>query len=70
MANDMDVKTAIRKGDADVLHRLLIEDASRANALIPWGMNDCVLTHPLHYVSDMLFAGSAKREIHLLIDKV
>jgi hypothetical protein len=61
MANDMDVKTAIRKGDADVLHCLLIEDASRANALIPWGMNDCVLTHPLHYVSDMLFEGILKK---------
>lgn len=51
----MDVKTAIRNGDADTLRRLLIEDASRANALLRWGKDDCILTHPLHYVSDMLF---------------
>ncbi len=70
MANDMDVKTAIRKGDADVLHRLLIEDASRANALIPWGMNDCVLTHPLHYVSDMLFEGILKKGKELALVEV
>ncbi len=61
MANDMDVKTAIRNGDADALRRLLTDDASRANALIPWGMNDCVLTHPLHYVSDMLFECTLKK---------
>src|SRR5258708_3222108 len=51
----MDVKTAIRNGDADALHRLLAEESSRANALISWGENRCGLTHPLHYVSDMLF---------------
>ena len=52
----MDVKEAIRSGDAEALHRLLTEDASRANALIRWGKDGCVHTHPLHYVSDMLFA--------------
>jgi len=54
----MDVKTAIQVGDADALHRLLREDLSRANALIHWGG---VITHPLHYVSDMLFDGILKR---------
>lgn len=54
----MDVKTAIRSGDAEALHRLLAEDASRANALIRWGKNECIFTHPLHYVSDMLFDGT------------
>ncbi len=65
----MDVKTAIRNGDVDTLRRLLAEDASGANALIRWGTNDCVLTHPLHYVSDMLFEGTlAKGKELALID--
>jgi hypothetical protein len=57
----MDVKKAIRTGDADALRSLLIEDSSRANALVRWGKNDCVLTHPLHYVSDMLFEGTLRK---------
>jgi hypothetical protein len=57
----MDVKTAIRSGDAVGLRRLLAEDSSRANALIRWGTNECVVTHPLHYVSDMLFEGALQR---------
>jgi hypothetical protein len=61
MANDMDVKTAIRTGDAEALRRLLIEDSSRANVLVRWGPTDCTLTHPLHYVSDMLFEGTLKK---------
>lgn len=65
----MDVKTAIRKGNAATLRSLLAEDPSRANALIRWGLNDCILTHPLHYVSDMLFDGTLKRGAELpLID--
>jgi hypothetical protein len=51
----MDVKTAIRTGDADAQRRLLARDPTQANALIYWGNNDCVRTHPLHYVSDRLF---------------
>src|SRR5258708_14373916 len=54
----MDVKTAIRNGDADALQQLLLEDSSRANALVHWG--NCH-THPLHYVSDMLFEGTLQR---------
>jgi hypothetical protein len=57
----MDVKTAIQSGDSESLRRLLTEDKSRANALIRWGKNDCILTHPLHYVSDMLFGGTLKK---------
>ena len=57
----MDLKTAIRNGDADALIRLLSEDPSQSNALIRWGKNEHILTHPLHYVSDMLFEGALKK---------
>jgi uncharacterized protein len=57
----MDVKTAIRNGDVEALQTLLTEDASRANALIRWGVNDRNQTHPLHYVSDMLFDETLKK---------
>jgi hypothetical protein len=60
-ADGMDVKTAIGTGDAEALKLLLSADPSRANALIRWGKNDCIFTHPLHYVSDMLFEGKLKR---------
>jgi Ankyrin repeats (3 copies) len=68
MANAMDVKTAIRNGDAEALRRLLDEDTARADALVRWGANDCVLTHPLHYVSDMRFEGTLTkgRELPLI----
>ena len=64
----MDVKTAIRSGDAASLRHLLSEDASRANALIHWGKFDCIHTHPLHFVLDMLFEGTLKsgRELPLI----
>jgi ankyrin repeat protein len=40
-----------------------------ANALIAWGKNDCHRTHPLHYVSDMLFNGTLPKGHELpLID--
>ncbi|GEM_PF-948901 len=52
----MNLKTAIENGDADALKRLLGEDPSRANELIMWGRN--CSTHPLHFVSDMFFAGT------------
>jgi ankyrin repeat protein len=54
----MDVKTAIESGHADVLRQLLAENPSLANALIRWGRNERCITHPLHYVSDMLFEGT------------
>src|ERR1039457_3736727 len=57
----MDMKTAILNGDADALRQLLSDDPSQANMLIRWGVNDCVSTPPLHYVSDMLFEGKLQR---------
>lgn len=54
----MDVKTAIDNGDAPALRQLLSEQASYANELIRWGR---CLTHPLHYISDMLFNGTLQR---------
>jgi ankyrin repeat protein len=67
MADDIDMRTAICNGDAAALHRLLAEDASRANALIHWGKADSIHTHPLHFVSDMLFQGTLKRATELLL---
>jgi hypothetical protein len=65
----MDVKTAIRHGDADALRRLLARAPAQANVLIYWGHNDCVRTHPLHYVSDMLFNGVLQKDKELsLVD--
>ena len=54
----MDVKAAIDNGDSAALRRLLSEDSSRANELIRWGK---CLTHPLHYISDMLFNGTLQK---------
>jgi hypothetical protein len=53
----MDAKTAIRNGNADALRRLLREDPSKANELIRWGDDQTCFTHPLHYISDVLFEG-------------
>jgi len=57
----MDVKTAIETGEVIALRQLLVEDASLANTRIQWGRNCEILTHPLHYVSDMLFNGQLER---------
>jgi hypothetical protein len=54
----MDVKTAIQRGDAEALRRLLAEDPSRANTPIRWGANDHLSTPPLHFVSDMIWDGT------------
>ena len=54
----MDVRTAIQNGDAAALRRLLAEDSSRANELIRWGEWKPCFTHPLHFISDMLFKGT------------
>lgn len=54
----MDVKSAIDSGDSAALRQLLTEDFSRANELIRWGK---CLTHPLHYISDMLFNGTLQK---------
>jgi len=57
MTDDLDVRTAIQNGDVAALRNCLALDRLRANALIHWGNNNCVRTHPLHFVSDMLFSG-------------
>ena len=57
----MDVKTAIETGNAAALRGLLAEVPERANELIRWGSDCHISTHPLHYVSDMLFNGVLKR---------
>jgi hypothetical protein len=53
----MDAKTAIETGDAAALRRLLAEVPARADELIRWGKNCRIATHPLHFISDMLFGG-------------
>ena len=57
----MDVKAAIQTSDAAALRALLAEVPARANELIRWGENCRIATHPLHYVSDMLFDGTLAR---------
>jgi hypothetical protein len=56
-----DVKWAIDAGDAKLLRDLLAADRTRANAPVRWGKNDCIDTHPLHYVSDAIFEGVLDR---------
>jgi uncharacterized protein len=58
---NMDVKTAIEIGDAAALRRLLADDPSRADELIRWGRGCRIATHPLHYISDMLFENTLQR---------
>jgi hypothetical protein len=57
----VDVKSAIESGDAAALRGLIAEDPARANEPIQWGDRRQIRTHPLHYVSDMLFAGTLAR---------
>jgi hypothetical protein len=54
----MDMKTALQTGNCEALQFLLAENPTRADELIHWGENRCILTHPLHYISDMLFNGT------------
>jgi hypothetical protein len=64
----MDVKTAIRNGDAAALRQLLVEDSSRANELIRWGERKPCFT-PLHFISDMLFEGTLPKGMEIpLVD--
>jgi ankyrin repeat protein len=55
------VKIAIQTGDAAALRVLLAENPARANQFIEWGKNCEIHTHPLHYVSDMLFEDTLQR---------
>ena len=65
----MDVKTAIRNGDVAALQQLLAEDSSRANELIRWGESKPCFTHPLHFISDMLFEGTLAQGMEIpLVD--
>ncbi len=57
----MDVKTAIETGHLVALRQLLVQDPTLANICIRWGRDGEILTHPLHYVSDMLFNGRLER---------
>jgi ankyrin repeat protein len=54
-----DVKSAIQLGDVHA--ELLATNSTRANELIGWGNDGEIRTHPLHYVSDMLFDGTLER---------
>jgi hypothetical protein len=68
----VDIKTIIETMDAAALRQLLADDPSQANALISWGedreQDQRNITHPLHYVSDVLFTDPAKkgRELELV----
>lgn len=53
-----DVKTAIQRGDARLLRQVLAEHPSRANEMIRWGKDNHLSTHPLHFVSDMVWDGT------------
>jgi len=67
--NESDVKTAIESGDAALLADLLAHDPALANHQIQWGKTCEISTHPLHYVSDMLFGGILQKGKELpLID--
>jgi ankyrin repeat protein len=57
----MDVKTAIETGDVMALRQLLVEDPTLADTRIRWGKECQIQTHPLHYVSDMLFNGTLEK---------
>lgn len=63
----MDVETAIRNGNANELRRLLQEDPSRANELIRWGDDKKLFTHPLHYISDVVFTGRLPKHAEILL---
>lgn len=61
----MDVKTAIETGDAAALRRLLTDLPARADELIRWGKDCPIATHPLHYISDMLFENTLQKGTEL-----
>jgi Ankyrin repeats (3 copies) len=54
----VDVRTALRSGDAEALRRILAADPAQANALVCYGDHCRKATHhPLHYISDLVFNG-------------
>ena len=56
----MDVKEAIQTS-AEALRRLLTRKMHHEPTRSSAGDNGCVLAHPLHYVSDMLFSGTLRK---------
>ena len=53
-----DVRATIQTGDAAALRGLLEASPGLANQAIKWGKDRQIATHPLHYISDMLFDGT------------
>jgi len=66
----MDVKTAIQSGDADALRRLISAAPACVDGLIPWGEKNNIQTHPLHYMSDMVFDGTLAQEKAVALARV
>ena len=54
-ATTLDVRAAIERNDVAGLASLLADDPSLANALIRWGVDDDIHSHPVHFVCDKLF---------------
>ena len=65
----MTVKTALEAADVMALRELLAEDPRLANEPVAWGEHNQICTHPLHYVSDLLFENrlDKTREVELAI---
>jgi len=63
-------ENAIETGDVSALRRALTEVPVRANELIRWGKDCRIATHPLHYVSDMLFNGVLQKGTELELVEV
>jgi ankyrin repeat protein len=55
------VRTAIESGDVTALRKLLAANPNAANEHVVWGAKQDIRTHPLHFVSDMLFEGTLDR---------
>jgi hypothetical protein len=65
----MTIQTAIDAGDAEGLNRALASFPGGANELISWGPGGKNVTHPLHYVSDMVFEKAISERVALgLVD--
>ena len=69
MASGMTTQTAIDAGDVEGLSRALAGLPGSANELISWGPGGKNVTHPLHYVSDMVFERAISERVGLrLVD--
>ena len=54
-ATTSELRAAIERADVAALESLLARDRSLANALIRWGVDEDIHTHPIHFVCDKLF---------------